>query len=362
MTMIGAVTVRGHIPADKLGITLPHEHLLIDGTCSWREPATLKRRSLIDAPVALEILGEIRRDIFFNKDNLKITDVDESLIELMKFKAMGGKSIVDLSVPGIGRDHVALRKISERSGVNVICGTGWYLQCSHPAYVKKKNIDEITEIMVNELEIGIDDSGVRAGVIGEIGCDNPATEDEKKVFESACRAQEMTGAPLTIHQPGIRGLDSTGKFKKSRTRENLEFMRSNGVDLEKVYMSHMDGLLLDLSISPVEYYSSIIDEYGIAISFDAFGFEAYNDSLYVGAGGLSDRERLLALVGLLEVGYDRNIMISQDVCTKIQLRKYGGYGYAHIMEHVVPCLKTMGVKQKQIDTMIIENPKRILSY
>ena len=101
------------------------------------------------------------------------------------------------------------------------------------------------------------------------------------------------------------------------------------------------------------YYDSIYDE---------IGEEMYMDSTYPGAGPVSDRQRVSALVELLKQGYEKQIVLSQDVSFKIDYVKYGGYGYAHILEHIIPELKFRGVTEKQIKTMIIENPKRIFSY
>jgi phosphotriesterase-related protein len=108
---------------------------------------------------------------------------------------MGGKSLVDMTTPEIGRDPMALRGIAIATGLNIICGTGWYLEDSYPDQVKKDNVDELSEIMIRELTEGIEETGIRAGVIGELGTGLELTENEKKVMRAAARAQARTRAP-----------------------------------------------------------------------------------------------------------------------------------------------------------------------
>ena len=349
------MTVRGAISPDGLGITLSHEHLIVDGTCWFAKPTEASKTYLVDAPITIEILGELRRNPSISKENLRLCDVNTAIAELMKFKMMGGKSIVDLTLPGIGRDPVALRGISEVTGVNIICGTGWYVDASHPAYVKTKSIDELTAIMVQELTECINGTEIKAGVMGELGCSVPLTQNEKKVLQAAGRAQAETGASITIH-PGQ--FDTKKKQLNKKANEYIDLIQKEGANLKKVYMSHMSTVCSDL-----EYQKMIIDKYGVTLSWDTFGQENYMDDLWIGMPRcVSDMERVTALMKLLNSGYEKNFMLSHDICRKHCLTKYGGYGYAHILEHIVPMLKSAGATNKQIKTMLVDNPKRILSY
>ena len=348
------VTVDGNISPSELGITLPHEHLLWDFTCWCIPPDRFSKTPLIDAPVTLEILGDLRRDSLISKDNCRLYDVNIAISELTRYKKFGGSSLVDTTLPGIGRDPLAIRAISRATGVNVVCGTGWYVDASHPDYVKSKSVDELVTIMVRELTEGIDDTGIRTGVIGEIGCSDPLTKNERKVLQAAGRAQVKTGAPLNIH-PALYNKKEERYVKKGG--EPVDLIHNEGAESSKIYISHMD-----LTLSDLEYHRALIDKYGVTLSYDCFGNEDYKESYSLGMGGLSDRQRVKALVELLKSGYEKHLMVSSDTCSKMQLRKYGGYGYAHILENIVPMLQFEGITQKQIRTMLVENPKRILSW
>lgn len=347
-------TVRGPISPDEMGITLPHEHLLISTLSWWMEPAEASKKPLVNAPVTMDKLGILRRDPFISMDNLKLYDVDVAVEELKTFRRMGGSTLVDLTLPGIGRDPLALRGISVDTGINILVSTGFYIQKTHPPIVKKKSVDELCEIMVQELTWGIGNTGIKAGVIGEIGCSYPIHPDERKVMKAAACAQKRTGVPFTVHPP-LRDVENKRVVKMAD--KILDLVQKNGVNLEKFYMSHMD-----LSCEDIDYHKSIMDKYeGVILEYDTFGNEIYVDSMYPGAGNPSDRERVGAIVELCEQGYEKQLLLSQDICLKISLTKYGGYGYAHILKHIIPEIETKGVTKKQINIMLVENPKRLFT-
>jgi len=334
--LMGVMTVLGEINPNNLGVTLPHEHVLINCIQSWYQPSPIG-----EAPVSMEILGLLRRNQCINKDNLVLEEKD-AIPELMKYKAAGGQSLVELSEDGAGRDPQALKKISAETGLNIVCATGWYLHECHPSYVGRMSVDELSDIMVKELTEGIGDSGIRAGVIGELGTTEPLHPDEKKVLQAAAKAQSETGAALTIHPARKKG------------EEYVDIIENDAV-LDKVYLSHADAEI-DLN-----YHRRLLER-GINIEYDLFGLDtAYSDDIYPGAGGVSDNQRADGLIELCKEGYEKNVMISQDTAQKIQLVKYGGFGYAHILQNVIPILKHKGLSEFQIRTIIIENPKRILS-
>jgi len=123
-------------------------------------------------------------------------------------------------------------------------------------------------------------------------------------------------------------------------------------------MSHMD-----ITCDDLEYHKKVMDTYGIVLAYDTFGeSEMYWDGFFPGAGGMADRTRTNAIVELCEAGYEKQLIMSQDVCMKIQRVKYGGYGYAHILKHIIPELRFRGVTEKQIRTMTLDNPKKLLAY
>jgi len=349
-------TVRGPIPPEDAGITLPHEHLLVNITNWLMSPSEASKipPAFLEAPVSIEILGELRRNPLCNKDNLVLSDERLAVEEVMKFKQWGGMTIVDVTVLGIGRDPLALKRISEETGLNIITTTGWYTETSHPPIVKKKSVEELKEIMVKEFAEGIGETGIKPGMIGEIGCSYPYHSEEEKVLRAASRAQAETGAGMNIH-PGQWDLDNKAIAKDAMTQ--LDIVEREGGDLNKVYLDHGDFTCFDL-----DYHRKLLDR-GIYLSYDNWGFgEFWVDSYWPGAGTPSDRERIRAVLELCQEGYDKQLLFSQDRCLKMLLVKYGGYGYAHILKNIVPELKFKGVSDKQLRNILVENPKNVLGF
>ena len=126
------MTVRGPVPLDALGVTLMHEHLLIDAAAGGTGRAEPERLHLASAPVHAGIIGELRMDPFVNLDNCRLDDEQLAIAELLPFKAPGGATVVDPTCRGIGRDPAALQRISEATGLNIVMGAGYYLEGSHP--------------------------------------------------------------------------------------------------------------------------------------------------------------------------------------------------------------------------------------
>ncbi len=352
-------TVNGSISPDKLGITLMHEHALIDQMCNFRMPTKASMLSLVEAPVSIDILGILRRDPSICKDNGRLIDLDDAINELAWLKSSGGKTIVDQTVEGIGRDPIALRKISRLTDLNIIATTGWYLQKSHPKYIKNMEIEELSDLMIKDLEEEIKNTGIKAGGIGEIGCSDPPPfhEDEKKIVKAAIRTQSQVGCSFTFHPSLFH--PETGKIGDFG-EVYIDLIEKGNADPKKFYLSHSDGACRDTA-----HQLRLLDR-GINLSYDCFGFEGTVfgeiESGYSGPREATDWERIYSLVDLCSRGYDKQIVLAQDVCYKMNLKKYGGLGYNHILENIIPILKYEGITQKQIDNMLIHNPKRILSY
>lgn len=349
--MANVETVNGPVSSDQLGITFVHEHILINLLNWLYVPQEASKQRILNAPLTLDILGEVKRDTFASKDNLIMDDEELASREVLEFKRWGGRTIVDVTLPGIGRDPMALKRISEEIGINIVTSTGWYVQSSHPSIVREKSVEGLADIMMRELTDGIGETGVKAGVIGEIGCSVPHHPDEKKVMRAAARAQAKTHAAMTIHQ-GL--FDFKKKKRGAEGMSYLEILEKEGADINKLYMGHSD-LNLDLD------YQRKLLERGITLAYDTFGIESYIDSYGYWAAAPSDRERVEAAVKLCKDGYDKQLVLSQDVCMKFHLMRYGGYGYAHILKHIVPALMFKGVSKGQVTNMLVENPKRLLS-
>jgi len=251
--MSKVMTVRGPISPDKLGITYMHAHVLLDIVHYCVEPEEASIKSLMDAPITMENLGDIRRNMFGSRDNLRLGDIDLAVKELMEFKRMGGNTIVETCPIGAGRDPLGCKKISNETGLNIICASGWYIASTHPSYIKKKSVDDLCSIMVHELTEGMNETDIKAGII-KIACSGfgvPFEEEEKKILQAAARAQSITEVPFTLHPNTLgsfRGLNNTYLQPKTRAQTfssyastYLDIIEEEGGNLKKFYISHMSN-------------------------------------------------------------------------------------------------------------------------
>ena len=194
-------TVLGPIDPDRLGVTLTHEHLLIDLSVVLQPPDSATGKDLFYKPVSMETLGRIRHYAAPNADNARLFDIPTAIDEVMLYKQYGGNSLVDATSIGIARDPVGLARISRATGVNVVMGSSYYVATTHPPEMDSLSESEIAERIIRDVTEGVDGTSMRSGVIGEIGCSWPLAENERKVLRASARAQRITGAPLLIH-PG----------------------------------------------------------------------------------------------------------------------------------------------------------------
>jgi phosphotriesterase-related protein len=349
--MASVRTVLGEISPDELGITLSHEHLLLDTAhLFWERPGPddpPEIHAVAEAPVTRENFDLLAERPYVSRDNLEMTELDLAIRELQLFKDAGGQSFIDVSgrIPGWHPD--ALIRASEETGINIVASTGWYIAPSHPLELEHASIDEIAEMFIGDIEVGIAGTDVRAGMIGELGMTEPLHPQEEKVLRAGARAQRQTRVPLTVH-PMV--------FMKEAHRY-IDILESEGANLEKVYMSHMDGSCPDL-----KYQESVMDR-GVAIDYDLFRDSPWNDShlIFGGDHWISDRERVETLAQLCADGYSNQIMLAHDLCLKIHFVEYGGKGWAYILNEIVPQLRQAGVTDEQLNNMLVETPKRIFA-
>lgn len=308
-TSSGSVmTVRGPIRPEELGFTLAHEHVFI---ALWDLAARF------DYPVLLD-------------------DEDVLARELGRARDAGVRSLVELTVPDMGRAPARLRAMSERTGLNIVMGCGWYRA---PYYrtedlIDRRSVGELAEQLLREIADGADGTGVRPGVIGEIGVHRSwVTSIEERVHRAAGRAQVASGLPLITHSPlSPVGLDQ------------LTILEAEGVDPARVAIGHSD------SYPHLRYHLDILAR-GAWVLFDNIG-TAYPNL----------EERRLGLVReLVDRGYAHRLLLSQDVCTDSQLEFGGGPGYAGVPTRFVPALRAAGVPQEAISAMTVENPRRFLA-
>jgi len=338
-------TVLGLIEPKQLGFTLAHEHLVMDFRPACLDLEYASDRHLAMQPVSLNNLDWIRKHRFSVLDNLLLLDEQEAIEETVLFRNEGGEAIVELSNPGLGRDPLSLARVSRATGVHVVMGAGYYTSTrSHGEKLEKMGIDDLVEEFIEEIYHGVGDTGIRPGVLGELGCVWPLAPTEKKVLKAAGKTQKLTGFPINIHP----GRDQRAPM------EILEILSESGADLNHVMMSHIDRTLLTHE-SRVEVLKT-----GCSIIYDSIGREGYFD-LEIIIDIPNDNYRVNHIMRLVEEGFSDRIMLSCDVCTKDMRVKYGGHGYVHIPKYFVPLMRRKGVPGDVIKKLVVENPARVLT-
>lgn len=354
-------SVNGPIEADQLGITLTHEHTFIDMRNWFHEPESAAERHLAEEPVSLENLWYIRRNPTNSRDNYLLGSMSTAIEELKRFHRAGGNTVVDVTPKGVGQDPRSVKQVSRETGLEFVHGTSYYVRGSHPERIDRVGIDELTDEFVSDVRHGIDNTDVPAGIIGEVGLSADTNgdihEQELKVLRAGARAARITGAPLTIHPPGrTERAQRDRSYPTSRwCLEVLDIVEEEGLPADRVIMSHMDRTLFeDLS------YQKELAERGPYLEYDLWGTEFYLDEW--NDGFPSDKWRIDAVSELIDAGYLSNLLFSHDVCQKIQLTKYGGFGYDHLLTNAIPMLSYHGISDKQIRQITVTNPKSILTF
>ena len=340
-----AQTVLGPVDASELGITMMHEHLLWDLRCLFDEPEDPTERAMAHAPVSLENLAYVVRNWAGCEDNLVNLDPELTIRELELFKNAGGKTLVDVSNIGLRLDPEKVRYIAERTGLHIIIGAGYYQSFFHPPDMDDKSEDVIRDEIVTDVTEGVNGTGIRCGIVGELGCNWPLRDNEAKVLRASARAQTETGAPISIH-PGPH-LDAPFEI--------LDILEASGADPERVVMGHMERTGLD------DDHLTNLAKRGCYLEFDWFG-EVRPTYPHGRIDVPSDGERIKKIADLISQGFGERIVISHDVCMKSRLASFGGPGYAHITKYVRTWMREWGIEEGEIENILVNNPRRILGF
>ena len=346
------MTVTGPIDPDELGQTTMHEHIFIDFTVMddtperWSaagrvEPVGATAVGLYHAPLTMDILGAVARGAA-NRDNRLLTDERMAIDEVLEFRRRGGSAIVDTTSIGLKRDPLALSRVSEATGLHIVMGASWYRKGWHPKDLDDRSIESLTQEIVGDITVGVGDTGIRSGIIGEVGTEgDPLVPNELKVIQASARASRITGAAVTLHtsavlheQPGI-----------------LDMLEAEGADLSRVVVGHSNPLASDLA-----FMEQLLAR-GVYIQFDTLGRQPTLSYPVV-----TDTDVGHGIVNLIEAGHVDRILLAQDVCSKLQLKAYGGTGFSFIQEQFIPYLKQLGVTDAQLHTIMVDNPRRVLTF
>jgi len=337
-------TVTGPIESAEMGLTLTHEHLFNIVTPWWHPPYDDSARSkeLVDEKVSITNVWELRHDPFLNKDNCALDDIESAIVEVKRFAAQGGRTILEACADqGNGRDPEGLARISRESGLNVVMGSGIFLDPVHGPEHLDGTVREIADRIVRDLTVGAQGTNIRAGFIGEIFVGQPFTNRERNSLAGACLAQRETGVPIQIHMPGWYRLGD----------EVLDFVAAQGVPMQSVVLCHSNP-----SGDDYEYQTRLLKR-GIYLQYDMIGMQVFYADQQ--APCTSDEDDARNIARLVKAGYGDRVLMSQDIFMKILLRANGGPGYGHIVEFFLPRLGRHGVPLQQGAAMMTDNPRRL---
>jgi len=305
---VAVTTVLGPIRAEDLGPTCMHEHLWIDNGLKFDD----------DFSVLLNEEGMV-------------------LEELAHLQRAGGRTVVEVTPEDLGREPAVLRRLSEASGLNIVMGSGYYLEGTfrHVPQVFKLGTAELAKVIIAEIEEGVD--GVRPGIIGEIGSNFPyLSPAEERVFRASARAHRRTGLPITTH---------TYRYPVALRQLDI-LLDEEGADPSRVIVGHLD------SHPSYAYYEAVLAR-GAYVQFDMVLPGVFETMA-------SDTHRIPNIVRLLKDGYGERLLISQDMGGRSHLHAFGGAGLDYLLREYVPKLEDAGVTDEQIHQILVANPAAVL--
>jgi phosphotriesterase-related protein len=333
-------TVLGPIAPGDLGPTLMHEHLL----CDIRHPKQRTPEAL-GPEIALDNLFAINYGTAKPAARNYLLDArDVAIDEVRRMLDAGGKSLVDLSCGGLAPDPAGLAEIARATGAHVIVGCGHYVHAYQDEANATRGVEDFAEEMVESVRDGAWGTDVRAGIIGEIGCQAPWTAQEQRVMLGAVLAQRETGAAINVH-PGRH---------PDQPQEVADFVRQKGGRMDRLVISHIDRTIFDAD------RLRRLAGTGCVLEWDLFGQE----SSYYPLSDIdmpNDAVRLRAIRDLVDRGHLEQVLISHDICYRSRLVRWGGHGYGHIFANVVPMMRRRGFSDAEIRTILIDTPRRLLT-
>lgn len=304
-------TVLGPLPPEMLGVTLMHEHTLCD---LWEWGGRVEYNSTVD---------------------------DEGLLahELALYRAAGGTALVDVTPVGAGRNPAGLRRLAESSGLHIVMGAGWYRERVYPRDVYELSTNQLADCLIQEFSDGAAGTGVRPGIIGEIGTERfHITPPEERVFRAAARAQRAIGAAITTHTTHFGDL----------ALEQVALLVEEGVRPDRIVIGHLGERRDAEDVLTVA-------RTGVYVEIDHIGRGA-------SAGTQPERQRAANVAAVVRAGHLDQVLISMDICANSLLHWHGGHGYDYLSRTFVPLLQEEGLTAAEVRAILVENPRRVLTF
>lgn len=272
-------------------------------------------------------LSGVKKDL-----DCRLDEFTHTLAEFKELKKAGVARIIDVTAKGMGRNLAYVQDMMAQSGLKILVPTGYYKEPFLPEEVYRLSEQELARMLIKEITVGIENSGLKASVIGEIGTGkgNMAPVEEK-IFKAAARAHLETGTPISTHTTlGTLGLEQLKLFKEA------------GVDLTKVYIGHVD-----LS-HDADYILRLVDT-GANVGFDTVGKINY----------APDEERISELLEIQKRGFMDHVLMSMDITRKSHLKANGGIGYLYLLENFIPRAQAAGITAASCEKMLVTNAQRL---
>lgn len=335
-------TVTGLVPANSLGTTLLHEHIL----CDLRNPITR------DEPGQWPELSWANRfEIDYHSNahqpNMWLDDDDIARHELERFARAGGGTITELTVGGIRPQPERLAALSKATGVSIVVGAGHYVNSYLTDDIRALSVEGWAALLREQLSTGVWGTEITAGLIGEIGCSWPLEPAERNQLIAAATIQRDCGVAITIH-PG-RDPDAPAEI--------ASILEAAGCMPERCVIGHMDRTIFDR-----DRLVALLKR-GFVLEWDFFGIET---SQYwmpgVDLDLPTDYMRLDLIHGLIRQGFGGQFAISHDICTRTRLSAHGGHGYGHIVTNIMPMMRRRGWCDAEIEELLVQTPAKLLGY
>lgn len=315
--MVEVATARGAVDSGALGRTLMHEHVFV---------------------ITPEVLQNYPEEW---DEQVRIEDAIDKLTAL---KAAGIDTIVDPTVIGLGRYIPRIVEIAHQIELNIVVATGVYTYDSVPKYFRIRGPvmgldlpDPMADMFIRDIDEGIADTGVKAAFL-KCAIDEPGmTPDVARIMRAVAKAHRATGAPIMVHtEPATkRGLDVH------------ELMQTEGIDPVNVLLAHSGDS------GDVDHLIELAD-HGYLLGMDRFGVDVY----------ASFEQRVATVAELVQRGYVERMVLAHDASCFFDwidpsfLAMTPNWHYLHISQDVLPALLDAGVTQEQLDTMLVDNPRR----